>query len=74
MWLNQSCKGVELREFDMSKYNLIHEFLEQKFKGFYKWLAFDHKFFVSDCCKGRHETMKVLREFIAIQTTENGLK
>lgn len=62
MWLDQSCKGVELRNFDMKHYNLIYKFLSNNFKGHFQWLAFDYKFFVSDDCKGRHETMKQLRQ------------
>ena len=26
MWIDQACKGIELREFDMKHYNLIHHF------------------------------------------------
>ena len=66
MQLDQACKGIELRDFDMKHYNLIHQFLSDNFKGHFMWLAFDYKFFVSDSCKGRHESMKVIREFVAL--------
>jgi len=66
MWIDQACKGIELREFDMKHYNLIHQFLSDNFKGHFIWLAFDYKFFVSDNCKGRHETMRLLREFVSL--------
>ena len=66
MWLDQCCKGIELRDFDMKNYNLIHKYLSDNFKGHFQWLAFDYKFFVSDNCKGRHETMKELRDFVSL--------
>lgn len=62
--IQQSTNGIELYDIKMDYYKL-KKLLELKFRDYHTWLAFDHKFFISDKLVGRNETIRIVEDFLS---------
>jgi hypothetical protein len=62
MYIDQCSDGIKLRDID--EYFVTRYFLEKNFYSFFKWNAFEHCFFISDNCIGRHKTIEKISIFI----------